>query len=67
MEGEYKLLKKLCREYGEPLLDEIADVTMDNGQGDCYGCRCSNYCPSSSCHNAIKLAITEIIGLEDNT
>ena len=66
MLGEFKLLEKLYQEYGEPLLDEIADVTMDNGQGDCYQCECGKYCTGNSCHDAIKLAIKDIIGLGGN-
>ena len=67
MSGEFKILDKLYQEYGDPLIDEIADVTERNGQGDCYNCRCSDYCPGMSCHDAIKLAIKDIIGLGGNT
>lgn len=61
---DVKLLKKLYKSYGDKLLDELAIVTLKNGQGDCYECRCSKYCNEESCFNAIKHVMKDI--LEDN-
>ena len=58
---DVKLLKKLYKEYGDKLLDELAIVNLKNGQGDCYGCRCSDYCPGESCFNAIKHVMKDIL------
>ena len=69
MKEEYNLIKELYKTHGEPLLDEIASVTLANGQGDCYQCLCNDYCCihgpdgifSNSCHDAIKMAIKKDI------
>ena len=55
MKEEYNLIKELYKTHGEPLLDEIASVTLANGQGDCYETLCSNRCDMSrSCFQNIK-------------
>ena len=69
MKEEYNLIKELYKTHGEPLLDEIASVTLANGQGDCYKCLCGDYCLTytadgtftQSCHDAIKMAIKKDI------
>ena len=65
MDSEFTLLKKLIQEHGEPLIDELAIVTELNGQGDCYQCRCADYCPGLSCHDAIKMAIKDILNIQE--
>ena len=64
--NDVKLLKKLYKEYGDELLNEVAIVTMKNGQGDCYGCWCNDYCPQESCFDAIKHVVKDILEKKDN-
>lgn len=59
---QYELLPKLVKEYGEPLIKEIAMIAFDNGQGDCYDVRCSEYCcTNKSCLWAIEQVVKDIL------
>lgn len=59
------IIKHLVKEYGEKLINEIALIVYKNGQGDCYGCLCSDYCNKGSCFDSIKLVIYDL--LEDKS
>lgn len=58
---DIELLKKLYKEYGEELLNNVTDVILTNGMGDCYNCRCGDYCPKESCFDAIKHVVKDIL------
>lgn len=55
------IIKQLVKEYGEDLINEITLIVSENGQGDCYGCLCSNYCPGNSCFEAIKMVVYDLL------
>ena len=60
------ILKKLVNEYGDDLIEEIAYIVEENGQGDCYACLCDKYCDGLSCFNAIKKVVKDILGIEED-
>ena len=55
------LLKQLYKQYGDKLVEEVAAVVSENGQGDCYGCLCSKYCLGTTCQKAIETVVKELL------
>lgn len=61
----YPKLKALV-EADNSLITEIANIISDNGTGDCYGCKCNDYCTASlSCTQAISLAVKDLLELQE--
>lgn len=59
---KYKLLDELCEKYGDDLLNELALLVDENGQGDCYMVKCWKYCGNGrSCLESIKCTINDLI------
>lgn len=64
---QYELLPKLVKEYGEPLIKEIAMIALDNGQGDCYNILCEKYCcADKSCLWAIEQVVKDILEYKED-
>ena len=55
------LLKQLYSQYGDKLVEEIAYLIEQNGQGDCYKVLCSEYCFCGSCTEAIKSVVKDYL------